>query len=113
MLLEEMIRVRNNATAFTDIAMQFHQAVIDASHNRVLTAQFKALRFVLQPIYARKTTIEAADRAIAADRELLGAMTSHDPDHARTLIQKRLLHIRSAHLESPTLAKARATKNLK
>ena len=97
-LLKEMIRVRKNATAFTDIAMQFHQAVIDASHNRVLSAQFKALRFVLQPIYARKTTLEAADRAIAADRALLDAITSHDIDRARTLIQKRLLHIRSAHL---------------
>jgi GntR family transcriptional regulator, transcriptional repressor for pyruvate dehydrogenase complex len=117
-LLEEMVRTRNNAAAFTDVAMQFHQAVIDASHNRVLTAQFKALRFVLQPIYARKTTIEAADRAIETDRKLLGAIMSHDADLARTLIQKRLLHIRSAHLGSVAAAPERvkrknAQRNLK
>ena len=115
-LLEEMVRVRNNAVAFTEVAMQFHQAVIDASHNRVLTAQFKALRFVLQPIYARKTTLEAADRAIVADRVLLKAITFCDPDMARTLIQTRLLHIRSAHLstvlegDSTTAAPAKPTK---
>jgi DNA-binding FadR family transcriptional regulator len=44
------------ALRFTEIAMQFHVALVDAAHNRALSAQFKALRFVLEPVYARRTS---------------------------------------------------------
>jgi GntR family transcriptional repressor for pyruvate dehydrogenase complex len=120
-LLRQLERVRNHSGEFTDVAMQFHQAVIDASHNRVLVALFKALRFVLQPLYARKTTRETADRAIDAHRKLLDAIIARDPDQARMLIAKRLRHIRATQVEltsslvagflpTPSTAKTTAAK---
>ncbi len=61
------------ALRFTEIAMDFHAALVDAAHNRALSAQFKALRFVLEPIYARRTSNAIAKRVIAADKAVLDA----------------------------------------
>src|SRR6516164_1602600 len=59
-----------SAARFTETAMHFHAALVDAAHNRALSAQFKALRLVLEPIYGRRTSSAVAKRVISADKSV-------------------------------------------
>ena len=59
------------AMRFSEIAMDFHAALVEAAHNRALSAQFKALRFALEPVYARRTSNAIAKRVISADKGVL------------------------------------------
>jgi GntR family transcriptional regulator, transcriptional repressor for pyruvate dehydrogenase complex len=86
------------AARFSAIAMDFHATLVDAAHNRALSAQFAALRFVLEPIYARRTNNTIAKRVIAADKAVLDAIIAHDAERARTLIRRRLQTIRAHQL---------------
>ena len=78
--------------------MQFHAALVDAAHNRALSAQFKALRDVLEPVYGRRTSNAVAKRVIAADKAVLDAVAAGDPERACTLIRRRLETIRAHQL---------------
>ncbi|SEB91189.1 DNA-binding transcriptional regulator, FadR family [Rhizobiales bacterium GAS191] len=84
--------------AFTQTSMSFHEALVGASNNRVLIAQFKALRHVLEPVYARRTTSEIAHRAIASHKAVVACIEARDPDAARDLMRRRLQVIRARHL---------------
>ena len=81
--------------SFTDVSMRFHLAVVEASHNRALVAQFKALRYVLLPAYTRHTTREIAERAIEAHGVLLQHIQAGDAEAARTQMVQRLRQIRA------------------
>ena len=94
-LLEEMRRLLDDPVSFTDVSMRFHLAVVEASHNRALVAQFKALRHVLLPAYTRHTTREIAERAITAHGVLLQHIRAGDADAARTQMVQRLRLIRA------------------
>jgi GntR family transcriptional regulator, transcriptional repressor for pyruvate dehydrogenase complex len=86
------------AQRFTEVAMQFHVALVDAAHNRALSAQFKALRSVLEPIYGRRTSNAIAKRVIAADKAVLDAVAAGDAERACSLIRRRLETIRAHQL---------------
>lgn len=94
-LLEELRRLLDEPVSFTDVSMRFHLAVVEASHNRALVAQFKALRYVLLPAYTRHTTREIAERAVEAHGILLQRIESGDAEGARTQMVKRLRVIRT------------------
>ena len=94
-LLEEMRRLLDDPVSFTDVSMRFHLAVVEASHNRALVAQFKALRYVLLPAYTRHTTREIAERAIEAHGVLLQHIQAGDAEAARTQMVQRLRQIRA------------------
>jgi len=94
-LLEELRRLLDEPVSFTDVSMRFHLAVVEASHNRALVAQFKALRHVLLPAYTRHTTREIAQRAIDAHGILLQHIEAGDADAARAQMVKRLRVIRT------------------
>ena len=94
-LLEELRRLLDEAVSFTDVSMRFHLAVVEASHNRALVAQFKALRYVLLPAYTRHTTREIAVRAVEAHGVLLARIQSGDAEGARTQMVQRLRQIRA------------------
>jgi DNA-binding FadR family transcriptional regulator len=96
-LLEELRRLVDDPVSFTDVSMRFHLAVVEASHNRPLVAQFKALRHVLLPAYTRHTTREIALRAIDAHGILLEHIEAGDADAARAQMVKRLRVIRNNH----------------
>ena len=87
-----------SAARFTETAMHFHAALVDAAHNRALSAQFKALRLVLEPIYGRRTSSTIAKRVIAADKAVLDAVAARDPARACALIRRRLETIRAHQL---------------
>jgi len=83
---------------FTEASMRFHEALIDAAHNRALTAQFKALRSVLEPIYARRESDSVAKRVIASHKQLVESIAAKDTERATTLMRRRLETIRAHQL---------------
>jgi DNA-binding FadR family transcriptional regulator len=89
---------RQSKSHFTELSLRFHQMVVEASHNRALIAQFKALRFVLEPLYARRLTDEVAGKVIASNAALLARLEARDAEGARALMQRRLQIIRARQL---------------
>jgi GntR family transcriptional regulator, transcriptional repressor for pyruvate dehydrogenase complex len=86
---------------FTEVALHFHEKLVDAAHNRALAAQFKALRFVLEPVYARRTSPAVAKRVIASQKAILDAVAAGDAARASALMRKRLESIRARQLLGP------------
>jgi len=86
------------ALNFTEISMRFHEALVNAAHNRVLAAQFKALRLVLEPIYARRTTDTVAKRVVASHKSVLDAIAARDAERACSVMRRRLQVIRAHQL---------------
>ncbi len=97
-LLKGQREHRHSKAKFNELSMRFHETLVEASHNRALIAQFKALRFVLDPIYARLLTDDTAQRIIAANAALLAKIETHDADGARALMQRRLQIVRARQL---------------
>jgi GntR family transcriptional regulator, transcriptional repressor for pyruvate dehydrogenase complex len=91
-----------DTSRFSHMSMRFHETLVDASHNRALVAQFKALSFVLEPVYARRTTDTIAKRVIASHKAVLEAITAHDAERACTLMRRRLQTIRAKQLIKTT-----------
>lgn len=80
---------------FTEVAMQFHVALIDAAHNRALSAQFKALRLVLEPVYARRSTDVIVRRVVATNRKILDSVETKNAGRACSLVRRRLEIVRA------------------
>lgn len=100
--------------AFTARAMDFHAAVVAASHNRALVAQFQGLRHVLEPAYSLHTRLEVARRAIAAHRRLLARIVAGDAEGARRSMARRLATVRArgfADTLDPDSARAMPPRN--
>lgn len=97
-LLREQREHRQSKARFTALSMRFHETVVEASHNRALIAQFKALRFVLEPLYARRLTDEVAGHVIASNADLLAKIEARDAEGARALMHHRLQIIRARQL---------------
>ena len=100
--LRELLRAqreqRHSKAKFTELSMRFHETLVEASHNRALIAQFKALRFVIEPLYARRLTDEVAERVIASNAALLARMEVRDAEGARALMHRRLQIVRARQL---------------
>lgn len=96
--LSDVERLVDNAEEFTWAAIKFHGCVVEASHNRVLIAQFRALSHVLMPLYVRGSSPEVAQRAMAFQRALIACIEARDPDAARNLVYGRLQFIRARQL---------------
>lgn len=94
--LERLGGRRGDAASFTEAAMEFHQTVVEASHNRALTVQFKGLRLLLQPLYTSTNRPEVMDRVIASHRSLLSAIQARDADGAREIMLARLRQIHTS-----------------
>ena len=86
---------------FTTISLDFHDALVDAAHNRALSAQFKALRFVLEPIYARRTSNTIAKRVIASHKAVIDSIEAGDAERACALMRRRLETIRATKMIDP------------
>ncbi len=80
---------------FTAKSIRFHELVVVASCNRVLLAQFRALRFVLHPLLEPNTTEEVARRVIRSHATLLRAISAGDADKAGDVMKRRISEIRS------------------
>jgi GntR family transcriptional regulator, transcriptional repressor for pyruvate dehydrogenase complex len=105
-LLARLIDAQQDAAAFTHLALDFHETLIALAHNRVLLAQFRAMRAVLQAMYAPNTTSDIAKRVIATHRKIIKAIESRDGAGAAALMKQRLEVIRSSR---PVRSKPRKT----
>ncbi|WP_153101859.1 FadR/GntR family transcriptional regulator [Paraburkholderia hayleyella] len=94
-VLAELEALRAEPLTFTDASMRFREAIVEASHNRVLLAQFRGLRFVLQPLLEPNTTRTIATRVIRSHKAVLDAIAAHDSTLARELMLERVKAIRS------------------
>lgn len=81
--------------AFTAASIRFHELVVEASHNRALLAQFRALRFVLHPLLEPNTTIEVTRRVVRSHTALLRAISAGNAEQAGDLMRKRIAAVRS------------------
>jgi GntR family transcriptional repressor for pyruvate dehydrogenase complex len=95
---EAMIACSKELDAALESAMRFHEAMVEASHNRALAVQFKALRHILQPMYMRHHSLDRHVKAIEDHRGVLAAIETGDAQRARDLLARRLLHIRTLYL---------------
>ena len=89
------------ALRFTTIAFDFRGALVDAAHNRALSAQFAALRSILEPVYARHTSNAVAKRVIASHRAVIESIEAGDAERACALMRRRLETIRATKLIEP------------
>jgi len=88
----------SDVARFTDLSLRVHEAFVEAAHNRVLAAQFRALRFVLEPLHQRHTTAAVARRVLAGHVAVLACIEAGDAEGARARLQKRLETVRARQL---------------
>jgi GntR family transcriptional regulator, transcriptional repressor for pyruvate dehydrogenase complex len=86
---------RADLQGFTASSIEFHELVVVASQNRVLLAQFRALRFVLQPLLEPNTTEEVAARVVRSHATLLQAISARDAEKAGAVMRQRIIEVRS------------------
>ena len=87
-----------DSSAFTAASLQFHECLVEGSQNRVLFAQFLALKTVLQPLLLANTTPGAIRRVIKSNATLLAAISAGDIEAAGQAMRDRVTSIRSGIL---------------
>jgi GntR family transcriptional repressor for pyruvate dehydrogenase complex len=97
--LEELVaeaRIhRDNSPRFLELGMVFHLAFAEASRNRALVAQFKALRHVIWPKGGGRPTGGSAQNALKVHEKLIELLRARDGAGARALMCEHLEEIRS------------------
>jgi GntR family transcriptional repressor for pyruvate dehydrogenase complex len=81
--------------AFTRASRDFHLAVAEASHNRVLLAQLISLQHVSWPAHNRTLTRKVAEQVLQVHRELLALVKRRNASGARALMDKHVKMIRA------------------
>jgi GntR family transcriptional repressor for pyruvate dehydrogenase complex len=76
----------DDAVAFTRLGREFHLAVAEASHNRVLVVQLISLQHVSWPAQNPTLTPAVAQRILAVHKELASLIEIRDPAGARRLM---------------------------
>jgi DNA-binding FadR family transcriptional regulator len=75
---------------FTNLAVGFHQAVADASHNRALRASLAAVRATQLQHLGSDTTRQIAERVARIHASIVDAIAAHDPELARERMRQHL-----------------------
>jgi len=81
---------------FTGVAVSFHQAVAEASHNRALRASLGALRATQLEHLGHETTRPIAERVARIHGGILEAICAHDSDLARERMRDHLAAVSHA-----------------
>ncbi len=81
--------------AYTRSSLQFHLAIAEASHNRVLVFQLVSLQHVSWPSRNRTLTRVVAKHILAVHRELADLIESRDAGAARRLMDEHVKMIRA------------------
>jgi GntR family transcriptional repressor for pyruvate dehydrogenase complex len=88
-------RLLDDAAGFTKNGADFHLAVAEASHNRVLVVQLQSLQHVSWPTRNPTLNREVAAHVVAAHRELARLIEIRDPAGARRLMDDHVKMIRA------------------
>jgi len=99
-LLRQQREHRHSKPRFTDLSFRFHEALVAASHNRALIAQFKALRYVLEPLLERRLNDDVAASVIASNTGILARIEARDAEGARALMHRRLHIVRARQIDA-------------
>lgn len=94
-LLAEAESVIDDGDAYTRSCHDFHLAVAEASHNRVLVVQFISLDHVSWPAHNRTLTPQVAHRVLTVHKELASLIEMRDPAGARRLMDEHVKMIRA------------------
>ena len=94
-LLDEAEAIIDDTPAYTRSCRDFHLAVAEASHNRVLVTQLISLQHVSWPSENRTLTPPVARRILAVHRELYGLIEMRDAAGARRLMDDHVKMIRA------------------
>ena len=94
-LLAEAEACIDDPSAYTRSSREFHLAVAEASHNRVLVVQFISLQHVSWPSYNRTLTPEVSRRVLKAHKALAALIELRDPAGARALMDDHVKMIRA------------------
>ena len=94
-LLDDAEAKLNDLDAFTDSSREFHLAVAEASHNRVLVVQLLSLQHVSWPAHNKTLTAKVAKHVLAAHRELTDLIEIRDAAGARRLMDDHVKMIRA------------------
>jgi GntR family transcriptional repressor for pyruvate dehydrogenase complex len=97
-LLAEAEGCTADAHAFTRSSREFHLAVAEASHNRVLVVQFISLQHISWPSENRTLTLAVARRVLDVHKELATLIEMHDAAGARRLMDEHVKMIRARRL---------------
>ena len=93
--LDEASLVLDNPEEFTQAGQKFHLAIIEASGNRALVAQFKSFRHVIWPRGAKRAKREIAQHAFEVHQKLFAMIKEGEAEPARKLMVAHLSSIRT------------------
>jgi GntR family transcriptional repressor for pyruvate dehydrogenase complex len=94
-LLAEAEALIDDREAYTRSCRDFHLAIAEASHNRVLVTQLLSLQHVSWPTENRTLTPDVARRVLAVHRELAALIEARDAAGARRLMDDHVKMIRA------------------
>jgi GntR family transcriptional regulator, transcriptional repressor for pyruvate dehydrogenase complex len=94
-LIDQADAAIEDAERFTKLGAEFHLAVAEASHNRVLVVQLISLQHVSWPRRNPTLNPQIARRVNAVHRELLSLIEIRDPTGARKLMDDHVKMIRA------------------
>jgi GntR family transcriptional repressor for pyruvate dehydrogenase complex len=89
-LVEEAERKIDDVAAYTRCSREFHLAVAEASHNRVLVVQLISLQHVSWPAHNPTLTAEVAHRILDVHRQLAHLIETRDAEGARRLMDEHV-----------------------
>src|SRR5215470_11967571 len=101
-LLDEAAAKIGSVAGYTRSCRDFHLAVAEASHNRVLVVQLVSLQHVSWPSENRTLTPEVARRVLAVHRELAALIEMRDAAGARKLMDDHVKMIRARRVAEHT-----------
>jgi len=94
-LLAEAESQIDDVAAYTRLSREFHIAITEASHNRVLVVQLVSLQHVSWPSQNRTLTPSVARHILDVHRELAGLIEMRDGPGARHLMDDHVKMIRA------------------
>jgi GntR family transcriptional repressor for pyruvate dehydrogenase complex len=89
-LVSQSLLMVDEAPAFTQLAVSFHQTVAEASHNRALRASLAAMRATQLEHLGPSTTPSVARRVAHTHREIVDAIAEGEPEVARQRMREHL-----------------------
>ena len=93
-LVDQSEQVIEQPDEFNQLALAFHNAIAEASKNRVLQATLASLGEVLSIHYRDRGSPESARAAVEGHRQLLAVLRSGDAEAAREEMRKHLDAVR-------------------